>query len=83
MSKKILAGILGGLIGLLAGVIGGGFLGLVVGGTFFGWLELPNYPNMPGYELAAYIGIILGALIITPLGIVIALKIAARDKKKA
>jgi len=52
-----------GLIGFFVGGVGGGFLGLVIGGTFFGWLELPNYPYMSGYELVAYIVIILGILI--------------------
>jgi len=75
MSKKILAGILGGLAGFFIGALGGGFLGLVIGGTFFGWIEIPSYPHMPGYELAAYIGVTLGALILTPLGVIIALKI--------
>ncbi len=77
MDRKILTGLIGGLIGFLAGVIGGGFLGLVIGGTFFGWVELASYPGMPGYELAAYIGATLGALISTPLGVNIALKIAS------
>lgn len=77
-----MAGLLGGLLGLLAGAIGGGFAGLVVGGTFLGWLELPKYPYMPGYELAAYIGIILGVLIITPLGVIIALRYSDRSNKQ-
>lgn len=81
MSRKILAGVIGGLIGFFAGFIGGGFLGLVIGGTFFGWVELANYPLMPGYELATYIGAILGALIITTLGVIIALKIAGRSDR--
>lgn len=71
-------GVIGGLFGFLAGLIGGGFLGLVVGGTFFGWFELPGYTNMPGYELVAYIGMILGTLIATPLGVTVALKITDR-----
>lgn len=73
---------LGGLLGLLAGVVGGGFAGLVVGGTFLGWLELPKYPSMPGYELAAYAGIILGALFITPLGVIKALRYRDRLNKQ-
>jgi integral membrane sensor domain MASE1 len=81
MSKSIMMGTLGGIMGFLLGAIGGGFLGMVIGGTFFGWLEIPNYPNMPGYELATYIGIILGVLIATPLGVIMALKIAGRVKK--
>ncbi len=76
MSKKVAVAIFGGLIGFFAGSIGGGFLGLVIGGTFFGWVELPDYPYMPGYELAAYIGIILGILIATPLGVIVALRSA-------
>ncbi len=83
MSKKVLVAIFGGLIGFFIGVIGGGFLGLVIGGTFFGWVELPNYPYMPGYELAAYIGIILGVLVATPLAVIIAIRIAAKMGKKA
>ncbi len=79
MSKKIVTGIIGGLIGFLVGVTGGGFLGMVVGGTFFGWVELASYPYMPGYELAAYIGAILGVLIITPLGVTIALRFTCRN----
>lgn len=81
MSKSIIVGTFGGIVGFLIGAIGGGFIGLVIGGTFFGWLEIPNYPNMPGYELATYIGIILGVLIATPLGVIMALKIAGRVTK--
>ena len=81
MSKNIIAGTLGGIIGFVFGAIGGGFIGLVIGGTFFGWLELNNYPDMPGYELATYIGIILGVLIATPVGVITALKIAGRVEK--
>jgi len=81
MSKSTLVGILGGIIGFLVGAIGGGFIGLIIGGTFFGWLELPNYPYMPGYEIVAYIVIIIGVLIATPLGVFMALKIAGRRMK--
>ena len=82
MSKGIMKGILGGIIGFLLGAIGGGFIGMVIGGTFFGWLEIPNYPQMPGYELTTYIGIILGVLIATPSGIIIALRVAGREIKQ-
>ena len=40
MGKKVPVSIFGGLIGFFVGGIGGGFLGLVIGGTFFGWKEL-------------------------------------------
>ncbi len=76
MSKKILSSIFGGLVGFFVGVVGGGFLGLVIGGTFFGWLEFPNYPHLTGYELVAYIGAIIGVLVATPLGVIVTLRIA-------
>ena len=83
MGNKILASILGGSIGLLVGTMGGGFLGLVIGGTFFGWLEFPEYPYLTGYELFAYIGVVIGALVAVPLGVIVALIITANKVKKA
>lgn len=81
MSKNVTASILGGLVGLVVGIFGGGFLGLVIGGTFFGWLALPNYPSMPGYELLAYIGAVLGVLIATLVVVIIALRFVAQSEK--
>ena len=82
MGKKIMISILGGLIGLLIGLVGGGFFGLVIGGTFFGWLDFHDYPYLTGYELFAYIGAVIGALVSMPLGAIIALRIADRLKKE-
>lgn len=80
MNKKLWAGILGGLLGFVVGVIGGGFFGLVIGGTFLGWLEFPNYPGLTGYEVSAYIGSLIGALGITPLGVKFALRNAIQGR---
>ena len=82
MGKKVLVAFFGGLFGFFVGSICGGFLGLVIGRTFFGWLELSNYPYMPGYELAVYIGIVLGVLLATPLGVIIALSITIEQEVK-
>ncbi len=75
MNKKLRFGVLGGLLGLLLGVVGGAFLGLVVGGTFFGWLEFSRYPGLTGYELGAYIGVTLGILVATPCGFMLAVRL--------
>lgn len=82
MKRKLLSGIIGGFIGFVAGVIGGGFLGLVVGGTFLGGLEIYKYTGFEGYELAAYVGAVIGALLAIILGVKLALRIASQTKKK-
>ena len=73
MDRKVKKGLLGGLAGFATGVVGGGFLGLVLGGTYLGSLDLHRSVGMQGYELAAYVGVGIGVLILTPLGIKIAL----------
>lgn len=72
--KKLLSKILGGFLGLIVGAIGGGYLGLVVGGTFLGGFNIYEYTGLQGYELAAYIGTIIGAVV----GIKIVLGIVKR-----
>lgn len=79
MKRNLLSVIIGGFIGFVVGVIGGGYLGLVVGGTFLGGFEIHKYTGLEGYELAAYVGAIIGAIFITILGVKLALRIA--DKK--
>ncbi len=68
MKKNRLTGIFGGILGLVLGVIGGGFLGLVVGGTFLGGLDIHQATGLEGYELAAYAGAFLGGLAMTVVG---------------
>ena len=82
VKRKLSFGILGGFIGFVVGVIGGGYLGLVVGGTFLGGLEVHKYTGLEGYELAAYVGVIIGAIIATLWGIKPALRITSPTKKK-
>jgi len=82
MKRKLLSGITGGFIGFVVGVIGGGFLGLVVGGTFLGGFEIHKYTGLEGYELAAYVGAMVGAILVTLLGVKLALRIASRTEKK-
>ncbi|MDY0234767.1 MAG: hypothetical protein RBR71_01990 [Gudongella sp.] len=78
MTKKLLSGILGGFLGLIVGAIGGGYLGLVVGGTFLGSFDIYDHIGLEGYELAAYVGAIIGAVVMIIVGIKIALGIVER-----
>ena len=75
MTKKIVSGILGGFLGLMVGAIGGGFVGLVIGGTFLGGFDIYEHTGLEGYELAAYVGAIIGAVVMIIVGIKIALVI--------
>lgn len=50
----------GALIGLFSGVLIGAFLGLVIGGTFLGGLDIYERLGLEGYELAAYVGAVIG-----------------------
>jgi MFS family permease len=78
MIKKLLSGILGGFLGLIVGAIGGGFLGLVVGGTFLGGFDIYEHTGLEGYELALYIGAIIGAVVM----IIVRIKIALGKVKR-
>ncbi|MBT2570082.1 hypothetical protein [Planococcus sp. ISL-110] len=82
MKRKLLPGIIGGFIGFIVGVIGGGFLGLVVGGTFLGGFEIREYTGLEGYELAAYVGALIGAIVIAIIGVKLAWSIADKKEKR-
>lgn len=49
-------------MGFIAGGAGGGFLGLVVGGTFLGWIDFHSLIGLEGYELTFYLGLIAGSI---------------------
>lgn len=80
MGKKLLPGIIGGLAGFVVGIIAGGYLGLVVGGTFLGGFDIYEHTGIEGYEISTYIGAIIGAIIVTRLGVKFALKIANKPE---
>ena len=64
----------------MVGIFGGGYLGLVLGGTFLGGFNIYERTGFEGYELATYVGSIIGAIILTIVGINIATKIANKNK---
>ena len=82
MKRKLLLGIIGGFIGCVVGAIIGGYLGLVVGGTLLGSLEIYKHTGFEGYELAAYVGIVIGAIVVTIFGVKLALRIHDKAGRK-
>lgn len=72
MDKMKIRKIIGGLIGLAAGAFGGGYLGLILGGTFLGGFDIHELTGFEGYELTTYLGIVAG-------GIFMGIKLAMRS----
>lgn len=72
MTKKLFRRIIGGLLGLILGAFGGGYLGLVIGGTFLGSLDIYENTGFEGYELAAYVGAVIGGIAISFVGVLLA-----------
>ncbi|MFC4712900.1 hypothetical protein [Planococcus dechangensis] len=62
MNEKRMPVVIRGVMGLIAGLIVGGFIGLVVGGTFLGGFDIYDTTGIEGYELAAYVGAVIGAI---------------------
>ena len=69
MNKRRMPVVVRGVLGLIAGLIVGGFLGLVVGGTFLGGFDIYEATGIEGYELAAYVGAVIGAVAGTAWGV--------------
>lgn len=82
MKRKLLIGTLGGFSGFIVGIFAGGYIGLVVGGTFLGGLEIHKRTGFEGYELAAYVGAMIGAIILTVIGVKLALRITDKAGRK-
>jgi hypothetical protein len=80
VKKKKLYGIVGALLGFMTGLVGGGFVGFLIGGNFLGGLDIYEHTGFEGYELAAYIGAILGAVVDTFIGIGIGLGIYKKTR---
>ena len=81
MKNSALYKILGGTVGFLVGIIAGGYLGLVLGGTLLGGFDIYESIGMEGYELTTYIGAVIGAVAFALWGIRIAMKLASQKEK--
>jgi MFS family permease len=82
VNSKKWRGFTGGVLGFITGLIAGGFLGLVIGGTFLGGFDIDVYTGLQGYELAAYVGAVIGAVMGTILGVRFARRIAEGKGKR-
>ncbi|MFH5835610.1 hypothetical protein ACHAL6_05945 [Proteiniclasticum sp. C24MP] len=81
MQTNSLYKILGGAIGFLIGILAGGYIGLVLGGTFLGGFDIYESIGMEGYELTTYIGAFIGAVAFALWGIRIAMKLSSQKEK--
>ncbi len=68
MKNKSLWKIIGGLLGFILGLFGGGYLGLVLGGTFLGGFDIYDSIGIEGYEITTYIGAVIGAVVLSVWG---------------
>ncbi|TAA72806.1 hypothetical protein [Planococcus salinarum] len=82
MDRRMMMGITGGFTGFVTGLIGGAFLGLVVGGTFLGGFNIHESTGLEGYELAAYVGAGIGAIVLAAVGVKIGKRAADRKQQE-
>lgn len=75
MSSRYKRALWVGLLGFALGILGGAYIGLILGGTYLGGSGIPERTGLGGYEIAAYVGAAFGVAIITPLAIRCALKV--------
>ncbi|NLC54350.1 MAG: hypothetical protein GX769_00515 [Erysipelothrix sp.] len=55
------------IAGLILGILIGGYLGLVLGGTLLGSFNIYDKFGIEGYEIATYVGSLIGIFITIPL----------------
>ncbi|MBV1709204.1 MAG: hypothetical protein KMY54_05030 [Erysipelothrix sp.] len=82
MKRNPWLAIFGGMIGLFFGLIAGGYVGLVLGGTFLGGFDIYKRFGIEGYELSTYVGAFFGAIAFAYLGAKFVTKRADRLKEK-
>ena len=81
MKSMSLRKILGGSIGFIVGLLGGAYLGLILGGTFLGGFDIYENYGIEGYEITTYVGAVIGAAVCTIWGMKLTQRMA--DKRSA
>ncbi len=72
--KQKLIPIFAWILGFSIGFLSGAFIGLILGGTFLGGFDIYASTGFEGYELSAYAGEIIGAIVLS----IIAYKVAVK-----
>ena len=80
--KQKLIPIFAWILGLSIGFLTGSFIGLILGGTFLGGFDIYAATGLEGYELSAYIGAIIGAIVLSILGYRFGLKLIRKPTQK-
>lgn len=77
MLRKVISGVIGGILGFAIFSILGLLIGAFIGGNFMTDFK---FNGVQGYEATGQIGAILGAVIGITVGMLIVIAIANRDK---
>ena len=80
--KRKFIPILTWILGFSLGFLGGSYIGLVLGGTFLGSFDIFAATGLEGYELSAYIGAIIGAIVLSIFGYKFGLKLIRKPTQK-
>ena len=71
------------ILGFSLGFLGGSYIGLVLGGTFLGSFDIFAATGFEGYELSAYIGAVIGAIVLSIFGYQFGLKLIRKPTQNA
>ncbi|HCT62705.1 MAG TPA: hypothetical protein DIC19_01250 [Erysipelotrichaceae bacterium] len=80
--KQKLIPIFAWILGFSVGFLGGAFIGLILGGTFLGGFDIHTATGFEGYELSAYAGAIIGAIVLSSIAYKLGIKLVDKPTNK-
>lgn len=80
--KQKLIPIFAWILGFSVGFLGGAFIGLILGGTFLGGFDIYAATGFEGYELSAYAGAIIGAIVLSSIAYKLGIKLVDKPTNK-